>query len=184
MTWHRRVTHFHFHSDETYSNLSSKAHSLILTVEFYELGFKSNKRFLYENNIRICFVRMKMKMCDTTMSCHNTNNGFSKPWNSCVSSEGKNTFNTKTSFLGYLNMSCLIKKTHQPTVSHWQTALSHNVDISRVHDLTPIWGLSWSWMYATWIYNCLCNQCLSPQTFRVRIPLIARCTRYNIMWIY
>ena len=23
-------------------------------------------------------------------------------------------------------------------------------------------GLSWSWSYASWIYNYLCNQCLSP----------------------
>jgi len=28
-------------------------------------------------------------------------------------------------------------------------------------------------------YNYLCNQCLSPH--RVRIPLMARCTRYKIM---
>jgi len=23
-------------------------------------------------------------------------------------------------------------------------------------------GPSWSWSYGSWIYNCLCNQCLSP----------------------
>jgi len=23
-------------------------------------------------------------------------------------------------------------------------------------------GLSWSWSYGGWIYNYLCNQCLSP----------------------
>jgi len=23
-------------------------------------------------------------------------------------------------------------------------------------------GPSWSWSYGNWIYNCLCNQCLSP----------------------
>jgi len=23
-------------------------------------------------------------------------------------------------------------------------------------------GLSWSWLYGSWIYNYLCNQCLSP----------------------
>ena len=30
---------------------------------------------------------------------------------------------------------------------------------------------SWSWSYGSWIYNYLCNQCLSPLTLRVRIPL-------------
>jgi len=43
-------------------------------------------------------------------------------------------------------------------------------------------GQSWSWSYGSWIYNYICNQCLSPLTFRIRIPFMARCTRYNIMW--
>jgi len=41
--------------------------------------------------------------------------------------------------------------------------------------------LSWSWLYGSWIYNYLYNQCLSPLTLRVRIMLMARCTLYNIM---
>jgi len=40
---------------------------------------------------------------------------------------------------------------------------------------------SWSWSYGNWINNFLCNQCLSPLTLWVRIPLMVRCTRYNIM---
>jgi hypothetical protein len=28
----------------------------------------------------------------------------------------------------------------------------------------------------------MCNQCLAPLMLWVRIPLMARCTRYNIMW--
>jgi hypothetical protein len=32
------------------------------------------------------------------------------------------------------------------------------------------WVLSWSWSYGSWIYNDLCNQCLSPLTLQVRIP--------------
>jgi len=34
--------------------------------------------------------------------------------------------------------------------------------------------------YCSWIYNYLCNQCLSPLTVCVRISLMARFTRYNI----
>jgi hypothetical protein len=41
--------------------------------------------------------------------------------------------------------------------------------------------MSWPWSYGSWIYNYLFNQCLSPLTLWVRIWLMARCTRYNIM---
>jgi len=30
---------------------------------------------------------------------------------------------------------------------------------------------SWSWSYNSWIYNYLCNQCLSPLTLWVQILL-------------
>jgi len=43
-------------------------------------------------------------------------------------------------------------------------------------------GLLWSWSYGSWIYNHLCNECLSPLKLWVRISLMARCTRYNILW--
>jgi hypothetical protein len=43
-------------------------------------------------------------------------------------------------------------------------------------------GPSWSWSYGSWIYNYLCNQCLPPQKLWIRIPFMARCTLYNIMW--
>jgi hypothetical protein len=33
-----------------------------------------------------------------------------------------------------------------------------------------------SWSYGSWIYNYLCNQCLSPLKLWVRIPLKVRCT--------
>jgi len=43
-------------------------------------------------------------------------------------------------------------------------------------------GPSWPWSYGSWIYNYLCNQCLSPLMLWVRLPFMARCTWYNIMW--
>jgi hypothetical protein len=43
-------------------------------------------------------------------------------------------------------------------------------------------GPSWPWSYGSWIYNYLFSQCLSPLTFWIRTTLMARCTRYNIMW--
>ena len=33
--------------------------------------------------------------------------------------------------------------------------------------------------FVLWIYSYLWNHCLSPLKLRVRIPLMARCTRYN-----
>jgi hypothetical protein len=32
-------------------------------------------------------------------------------------------------------------------------------------------GPSWPWLYGSWIYNYLCNQCLSPLMLWIRIPL-------------
>ena len=37
-----------------------------------------------------------------------------------------------------------------------------------------------SWLYGSWIYNYLCNQCLSPLKLQVRIFLMATYTRYNM----
>ena len=37
-------------------------------------------------------------------------------------------------------------------------------------------GTSWPWSYGSWIYNCLCNQCLSPLMSWVRITIRARRT--------
>ena len=36
-------------------------------------------------------------------------------------------------------------------------------------------GSSWQWSYSSWIYNYLCNQCLSLMLL-VRIPIRLRCT--------
>jgi len=35
-------------------------------------------------------------------------------------------------------------------------------------------GAWWSWSYGSWIYNYLCNRCLSPLQLRIRIPLMAK----------
>ena len=37
-------------------------------------------------------------------------------------------------------------------------------------------GLSWPWSYGSWIYNYLCNQCLSPLILWLRILIRASCT--------
>jgi len=37
---------------------------------------------------------------------------------------------------------------------------------------TPCDGPSWSLSYGSWIYNYLCNQCLSPLKLWVWIPFV------------
>jgi hypothetical protein len=37
-------------------------------------------------------------------------------------------------------------------------------------------GPSWLWSYGNWIYNYLCNHCLSPLMLRVQTSIRARCT--------
>jgi hypothetical protein len=43
-------------------------------------------------------------------------------------------------------------------------------------------GSSLSWSYGSWIYNYIYNQCPVTLKLRFRILLMARCTRYNIVW--
>ena len=39
-----------------------------------------------------------------------------------------------------------------------------------------IQGALWPWSYGSWIYNDICNQCLSPLMLWVRIWIRGRCT--------
>jgi hypothetical protein len=49
--------------------------------------------------------------------------------------------------------------------------------IRAFHSTTRKKGLvSWSWLHGSWIYNNLCNQCLSQLMLWVWIPLMASCT--------
>ena len=47
--------------------------------------------------------------------------------------------------------------------------------------LQTMQGTMCSFSCGNWIYNYMCNECLSPLQIWVRIPLKARCARYNIM---
>ena len=63
---------------------------------------------------------------------------------------------------------------HSQAREIWYTAGTMFLNISAI----TLYNLSWyiklvegSWSYGNWIYNYLCNQCLSPLTLRVRTPL-------------
>jgi hypothetical protein len=99
---------------------------------------------------------------------------------------------------------------HRPVASHWQT-LSHNVvhlalqrtdsDTEnyrsimttdkivnkkkyRGHDNSLDFfykGPSWPWSYGSWIYNYLCNQCLSPLMLWVRMVFNATFNNMSVI---
>jgi hypothetical protein len=58
--------------------------------------------------------------------------------------------------------------------------IEHPFNKGESHSLVGA-SLSWSWSYGSWIYNNMCNQCLTPLKLRVRTPFVDKCTRFNIM---
>ena len=67
---------------------------------------------------------------------------------------------------------------HIPSSAELRSWIAAKQDICQVckwHKLEyPViwcWELSWGWSYCNWIYNYLCNQCLSPLKLWVQIPL-------------
>jgi hypothetical protein len=42
-------------------------------------------------------------------------------------------------------------------------------------------GPLWPWSYGSWIYNYLCNQCISPLMLWVQISIRARCTTIFVL---
>jgi hypothetical protein len=60
---------------------------------------------------------------------------------------------------------------HEPMIYHTQGEHFNNYI-----DYVILKGLSWPWSYGSWIYNYLCNRCLSPLMLWVRLPLRARST--------
>ena len=72
----------------------------------------------------------------------------------------------------------------------WTESAKRGAHVTSIRMSNNCYVISWSWSYDNWIYNYLCNQCLSSLTLGVRItnvgssnPAQARCTRYNSMWL-
>jgi len=57
-----------------------------------------------------------------------------------------------------------------------------NINSTKLNFNLKVYNQGTSWSYGSWIYNYLCNQCLSPIMLRVRTPFMGRCIRYNIEW--
>jgi hypothetical protein len=65
-------------------------------------------------------------------------------------------------------------KYRQRTSYHWipPPLLPYVIKFRSVY----VQGSSWPWSYDSWIYNYLCNRCLSSLMLWVRISIRARCT--------
>ena len=61
-----------------------------------------------------------------------------------------------------------------PTV--WIFLVVHLITILSISLISLKWGVSLPWSYGSWIYNCMCNRCLSSLMLWVRITIRARCT--------
>ena len=60
----------------------------------------------------------------------------------------------------------------------------HNTSKYEFHTPTTLKnhpGPSWLWLYGSWIYYYLCNQCLSTLKLWVRTPFMGRCIWYYIL---
>jgi hypothetical protein len=63
-------------------------------------------------------------------------------------------------------------------VYYYKLSVSMNVNIDIImlprykKNKNKTSGPSWLWSYGSWIYNYICNQCISPLTVCVRIPLM------------
>ena len=71
---------------------------------------------------------------------------------------------------GVLNYAIHNKPRRRNKCDVWQ----HLVLSTYLWYLTAFMESSWPWTYSRWIYNYICNQCLSPLKLRVRTPFMAR----------
>jgi hypothetical protein len=80
-----------------------------------------------------------------------------------------------------ITTNCLIScKFNYDTIATMMARIMHFFRYSNMYDLQYLYnhyvGPSWPWSHRSWIYNYLCNQCLSPLMLWVRILIRARCT--------
>jgi hypothetical protein len=79
-------------------------------------------------------------------------------------------FRPNHSLIFLLNAACLAEKQQIPICVGKQTNCMGGVMVSMIT------SNSWPWSYGSWIYDYLCNQCLSPLMLWVRISIRTRCT--------
>ena len=77
--------------------------------------------------------------------------------------------------------SSLFKLSFHNYKSNWEWAVniiikSFSFLFTIIFLLIYLMGASWPWSYGSWIYNYLCNQCLSPLMLWVWISIRAKCT--------
>ena len=64
---------------------------------------------------------------------------------------------------------------HEFCLDVWSHVNEHNYPA--IYNIGPLlWGSLWLCSYGSWIYNNLCNQCLSPLKLCVRTSFRVKCT--------
>ena len=75
----------------------------------------------------------------------------------------------------------LVSRKQKTKSTHSKKCIFNNIVRLNNSQLLTTEGPSWSWMYGSWIYNYLCNQCLSPLMLWVRI-LLRRGVLYTTLY--
>ena len=76
----------------------------------------------------------------------------------------------------------LLQIIQENDISEFEAMMFHCIQVFVLYRVNTLQNWRPSWSYGSWIYNYLCNQCLSPLKLWVWILLMVRCTWYNIMW--
>ena len=91
-------------------------------------------------------------------------------------------------FASFRSIFFLFKISRQITVLQIKITPPHldgrylSIGVKPTHSLYLMGRCGRRWSYGSWIYNYLCNQCLSPLKLWVLIQIMSRCTWRNIMW--
>ena len=83
-------------------------------------------------------------------------------------------------FFGILISTRLVRPINQAFWILTYFTLGHSNALSFRLVLCDKRGLLWPWSYGSWIYNYLCNRCLSPLMLWFQIPLWARYTTITL----
>ena len=95
---------------------------------------------------------------------------------------GKWRASDKKSIIYFKVSDILYSQLHQAYKGYGHIFFNKNSPITAKYRLfNQSRGPSWSWSHDSWIYNYLSNQCLSPLTLWIWIPLMTKCTQHCVM---
>ena len=124
--------------------------------------FSDRTRKRWFLNTGDCLIEVTAWACLTVLTLHKTDISFSQfviaSWTCCTR---------------FLNKLAENERVKYNTIYHSirLTSCDYHVDVNIFHYRSPL-GSSWSWLYGSWIYSYLCNQCMSPLKLWIRTPTL------------